>query len=150
MLYLSVGFDFVGVFFQWFSFFFFYFYANKYFENQKQRDDYKWYLVKEELVNLPIIIMILYKLYFGLKWVCFKSKNTRNNFIKYYRIGVTTNTSQIFIQIVVTIVMYELGWIMISSSIFLLIYCICQNYLLHFYLQYLDAIHVAKNNYSRD
>ena len=93
--------------------------------------------------------MLLVKLYYGINWGCVKGRKTRNNFIAYYRIGLTANFSVIFECLVIMIVYFDVN-IVTFIQLQLFLYCAFQICLLHFYLRYLDAIHVAKNDYQRD
>ena len=115
MIYLSIIEDFIIVISAFGAFFYTYFGIDNYLDG----DDaivVKRYLLKTYSTTLPIVLMLIVKLVYGLTWGCVKGRRTRNNFIAYYRIGITTNLSLFFFATTIAVINYEY-WIMMTLQL---------------------------------
>ena len=105
MIYICILEDFLIVTTAIIGFFYKYFQFNDFFDVYPA-DKVKRYCVRSYCATFPIEFMLLVKLVYGLRWGCIRGGRTRSNFIAYYRIGVTTNFSMIFLVSMVASVNY--------------------------------------------
>ena len=107
------------------------------------------------LVFSPLTVLYLYRIYLGLRWIC--TGHTRQNFIPYYRITLSSSGAQIIILIMLNILFTITGESIVEVpsdfKLFVnLTYFIFEALTLlfvHIYIKYLDEVHIVKNDIAK-